>query len=59
MMYSIKFNGKEIGKALVGGATFTDEEICEIAGVELARTEEDFVNMPENGKYDLSELVIE
>ena len=57
MRYIIKFDGEEIG-AVTTNHSMTDEEICEMAGVELAITQEDFEGMPENGKYDLDELEI-
>lgn len=57
MRYIIKFDGEEIG-AVTTNRSMTDEEICDFAGVELAITEEDFMNMPENGKHDLDELEI-
>ena len=47
-----KANGEEIA-SLLTNHSMTEEEICEACGVELARTEEDFRGMPENGKYDI------
>lgn len=55
--FVVKFDGEEIGRVLANHS-MTDEEICEACGVELAITEEDFEDMPENGKYDLDELEI-
>lgn len=57
MKYIVKFENEVIG-SVTTNHSMTDEQICEMAGVELAITEEDFMNMPENGKYDLSELEI-
>ena len=57
MKYIVKFENEVIG-SVTTNHSMTDEEICEMAGVELAITEEDFMNMPENGKYDLDELEI-
>ena len=36
----------------------TVEEICDFASVDLARTQEEYENSPENGKYILDELEI-
>lgn len=58
MKHIIKFED-EIIATLTANHSMTDEEICEACGIELAITEEDFENMPENGKYDISELVID
>jgi hypothetical protein len=57
MIFVIKSNGEVVGNVLANHS-MTDEEICEAAGVELAMTQDDFENMPENGKYDLDELEI-
>lgn len=57
MKYIVKFENEVIG-SVTANHSMTDEEICEMAGVALAITEEDFMNMPENGMYDLSELEI-
>lgn len=54
----IKHDGEVIGRVLIGGCTMTEEEICNIAGIELATTQEDFDGMPENGMYDFDELEI-
>ena len=53
----VKYDGEVIGSVLTNHS-MTHEEICKMAGVELAITEEDFMNMPENGMYDLGELEI-
>lgn len=53
----IKYNGEVIGSVLTNHS-MTLEEICEIAGVELAVTEEDYEGLPENGKYDWETLEI-
>lgn len=57
MRWVVKFDGEEIGSVLTNHS-MTNAEICEMAGVELAVTQEDFEGMPENGKYDLDELEI-
>lgn len=57
MKWTVKYDGEILGSVLTNHG-MTDEEICEMAGVELAITREDFENMPENGKYDLEELEI-
>lgn len=57
MKWNVKFDGEIIGSVLTNHS-MTDEEICEMAGVDLAITQEDFEGMPENGKYDLEELEI-
>lgn len=51
-------DGEVIGTVL-SNHSMTDEEICEAAGIELAQTQEDYENMPENGMYDLDDLTIE
>ena len=57
MKYIVKFENEVIG-SVTTNHSMTDEEICEMAGVALAITQEDFEGMPENGKYDLDELEI-
>lgn len=57
MKWIVKKDGEVLGSVLANHS-MTDEEICEYAGVELAITQEDFENMPENGKYDPEELEI-
>ncbi len=57
MKWVVKFDNEIIGSATVNHS-MTDEEICEIAGVELARTQEDYEGAPENGKYILDDLEI-
>lgn len=57
MRWIVKFEDEILGSVLTDHA-MTNEEICEFAGVELAVTQQDFENMPENGKYDLDELEI-
>lgn len=46
---------KELGSVITNHA-MTAEEICDFAGVDVARTEEDYMNMSENGKYDIDNL---
>lgn len=53
----IKFNGEVIGSVLTNHS-MTFEEICEIGGITLARTQEDYEGMPENGMYDPDDLEI-
>lgn len=48
---------KLIGK-LICNHRMTDEEICDACGIKLAKTQEDFEGMPENGMYDLGMLAI-
>lgn len=55
--YFVKYDGEVLGSVMTDHS-MTDEEICDFAGVALAITEEDFMNMPENGKHDLDELEI-
>lgn len=57
MRWIVKFNGEVLGSVLTN-RSMTDEEICEMAGVELARTEEDYDGAPENGKYIFDDLDI-
>lgn len=40
----VMYNGEEIGRIL-RNHTMTEEEICDFAGIELARTQEDYENM--------------
>lgn len=54
MRYLIKFENETIGSVMTNNS-LTDEQICEIAGVKLAVTKEDFES--ENG-YALEELEI-
>lgn len=54
MRYLIKFENETIGSVMTNNS-LTDEQICELAGVKLAVTKEDFEN--ENG-YALEELEI-
>jgi hypothetical protein len=58
MKWTVKFENEVLGTVLTNH-NMTADEICEMAGVELAITQEDFENMPENGKYYLEELEIE
>lgn len=57
MKWVVKFDNKVLGSVLTN-RSMTDEEICEAAGVELAHTQDEYENSPENGKYDLDELEI-
>ena len=57
MKWLVKFENEVLG-SVITSHSMTDEEICELAGVELAKTQEDFEGMPENGMYDLDELDI-
>lgn len=57
MKWLVKFENEVLG-SVTASHSMTDEEICELAGVELAKTQEDFEGMPENGMYDLDELDI-
>lgn len=57
MRWLVKYDGEVLGSVLTNHS-MTDEEICEMAGVELARTEEEYFNSPENGKYVLDDLEI-
>lgn len=50
MRHIIKFEGDVIGQVL-SNHSMTPEEICEMAGVELAITQDDYEHSPENGKY--------
>ena len=54
MRYLIKFENETIGSVMTNNS-LTDEQICELAGVKLAVTKEDFES--ENG-YALEELEI-
>jgi len=57
MKWLVKYDSEILGIVLTNHS-MTDEEICEMAGVELARTEEEYENAPENGKYILDDLEI-
>lgn len=57
MRWLVKYDGEVLGSVLTNHS-MTDEEICEMAGVQLARTEEDYEGAPENGKYILDDLEI-
>lgn len=57
MKWLVKSDGEIIG-SVTTDHSMTDEEICELAGVELARTQEDYEGCPENGKYILEDLEI-
>lgn len=57
MKYVVKFDDEVIG-AVTTNHSMTDEEICEMAGVELAATEDDYEYSPENGKYVIDDLEI-
>lgn len=57
MKWLVKFENEILG-SVTTNHSMTDEEICEMAGIELAKTQEDFEGMPENGMYDLDELEI-
>lgn len=53
----IRFEGEIIAE-LTTNHSMTDEEVCEACGIELARTQEDYENIPENGMYDIDDLEI-
>ena len=55
-LYIRNKENNEVIAALTTNRRMTQEEVCEACGVELARTEEDFRGMPENGKYDIEDL---
>ncbi len=57
MKWLVKYNDEILGSVLTNHS-MTDEEICEMAGVELAKTQEDYEGSPENGKYILETLDI-
>lgn len=57
MKWLVKYDSEILGSVLTN-RSMTDEEICEMAGVELARTEEDYFNSPENRKYIFDDLEI-
>lgn len=57
MRWLVKYDNEVMGSVLTNHG-MTAEEICDMAGVELARTEEEYFNSPENGKYVLDDLEI-
>lgn len=57
MRWIVKYDDEILGSVLTNHS-MTDEEICDMAGVELAKTEEEYFNSPENGKYTLDDLEI-
>ena len=57
MKWLVKSDGEIIG-SVTTNHSMTDEEICEIAGIDLARTRDDYEGCPENGKYILEDLEI-
>lgn len=57
MRYEIRFNDEVIGKVMTNHS-MTKDEMCDLAGVKLAFTEEDYMGIPENGMYDPEEIEI-
>lgn len=57
MKWLVKYDGEVLGSVTVNHS-MTDEEICHYAGVELAKTQEDYEGTPENGKHILEDLEI-
>ena len=57
MKWLVKYDSEIIG-SVTTNHSMTDEEICETAGIDLARTQEDYEGAPENGKYILENLEI-
>ena len=53
----VKYENELLGSVLTNHR-MSDEEICDFAGVDLARTQEEYENSPENGKYILDDLEI-
>lgn len=58
MRHIIKFEGEVIGSVLTNHS-MTEEEILYFADIQIAKTEDDFLGMPENGMYDFNDLVFE
>lgn len=53
------YNGDQIvGRLVYNGEGHTKNEICELCGVEVAHTQDDYENLDTNGKYDFEELTI-
>ncbi len=57
MRWIVKYDGEEIGSVLTNHS-MSMEEICEMSGVELAITQEEYEHSPENGKYIPDDLDI-
>ena len=57
MRWLVKYENELLGSVLTNHR-MSDEEICDFAGVDLARTQEEYENSPENGKYILDDLEI-
>lgn len=57
MRWLVKYENEILGSVLTNHR-MTVEEICDFASVDLARTQEEYENSPENGKYILDELEI-
>lgn len=57
MRWIVKY-GDEILGSVLAGSRMTDEEICDFAGVSLARSEDEYLNSPDNGFYILDDLDI-
>lgn len=57
MKWLVKYDGEVLGSVLTNHR-MTVEEICDFASVDLARTQEEYENAPENGKYILDDLEI-
>lgn len=57
MRWFVKYGDQVLGSALVG-SRMTDEEICNLADVPLAKSEEEYLNSPDNGFYILEDLDI-
>lgn len=57
MRWLVKYDGEVLGSVLTNHR-MSAEEICDFASVDLARTQEEYENSPENGKYILDELEI-
>ena len=57
MKWLVKDEERIIG-SVVTNNSMTDEEICEMAGIKLAHTQEEYENLDSNGMYDLEALRI-
>ena len=57
MRYGVYYDGKRLGGVMTNQG-LTDEEIIRAAGLELAQTEEEYQDAPENGLYDIDTLEI-
>lgn len=55
MTYFVMSGGEILGRVITNH-DMTLEEVCDVLGIKIAKTENDFEYLPDNGMYDIDDL---